>query len=932
MKVKNEKTKRYGFVMLVYLLGIFIGAIDTGILTPARTVVQNSFGVDERTGIWMITAFTLAYACAMPILGKLADRIGRKRVYMVAVAFFGAGSLICGLSNFAGSFPMLIAGRVIQALGGGGIMPLATAEFGTGFPEEKRGMALGLVGGVYGIANILGATLGSAILDLVGTANWHWLFFINLPICVFVVAAAIVALPKNEKQPAQKIDLKGTFVLVLLVLSLMYSLNNIDFFNFGETIGDLNVYPFLIAFVVLIPLFLWIEKRAVDPIFNTGYFKSKNIVIVFFLAFIVGVMLMGMVFVPQFAENALKTPEGSGGYFVTILGLFAGIGGPMGGKLVDKFGPKKILFFGFGVSLISALFLALYATVHVSTVAVIVSLVLMGTGLGFVMGTPLNYMMLSNTKPEESNSALSALSLMRSIGTTIGPMLMIGFIAQAGISAQDSIMNVIPPVSSIQIQADDTLTGNIRDDLKAVEVNLGLMDGLKTQLLAKTDELETDNTALQQATDKTNADLEVLKNEPRFKKMLDEMDFEMPENMESPDFSEIREMLNKDSGMTAADIEDKLSMLDFKQQDMNIDMNGDGELPDDVVQKISSSSVTTIVDNTVYLVDRVFGIYTPDVIADIQDGIGQGIDGIQSGIDGIGEAIDGIGDGIDGMTSAEDGITAGTDGISKGIDGMDTGVKEMNKAVKGIKSGIAGIQKGKADLQKGLDGVTAGITGMQQGIVGLDAQIAAKQQELQQQIDAGAPAYVIGPLQGQLAGLNAARKNLADQLSTAQAQQQQMQGAIAKMDDQISSMNAATRKLKNSKGDLVTLIDDMEQQKALMETMKQHVGETKTLMEQLKDLLTQTQANMQSANEGLAELKDSIPGLFDAAKKSYIEAVKAKGPEIEATFQSTLNAGFQQMYYTVSVFAVVAAVALIFYKQQKKKKADSAQGLSAEQN
>ena len=104
MEDKKNKTKRYGFVMLVYLLGIFIGAIDTGILTPARTVVQNSFQVDERIGIWMITAFTLAYACAMPILGKLADRIGRKRVYMVAVALFGTGSLLCGVCNFGGSF------------------------------------------------------------------------------------------------------------------------------------------------------------------------------------------------------------------------------------------------------------------------------------------------------------------------------------------------------------------------------------------------------------------------------------------------------------------------------------------------------------------------------------------------------------------------------------------------------------------------------------------------------------------------------------------------------------------------------------------------------------------------------------------------------------------------------------------------------------
>ncbi len=923
MRENVEKKKRYGFVMLIYLLGIFIGAIDTGILTPARTVVQNSFGVDERTGIWMITAFTLAYACAMPILGKLADRIGRKRVYMVAVAFFGTGSLICGLSNFAGSFPLLITGRVIQAFGGGGIMPLATAEFGTGFPEGKRGLALGLVGGVYGIANILGATLGSAILDLVGTANWHWLFFINLPICLFVVTAAVFALPKGEKLPAQKIDLKGTFVLVLLVLSLMYSLNNIDFFNFGETIKDMSVYPFLILFVLLIPVFLLLEKRAADPIFNMGYFKSKNIVITFFLAFIVGVMLMGMVFVPQFAENALKTPAGSGGYFVTVLGLFAGIGGPMGGKLVDKFGPKKILLFGFGVSLTGALFLALYATLYVSTAAVIISLVLMGTGLGFVMGTPLNYMMLSNTKAEESNSALSALSLMRSIGTTIGPMLMVGFIAQAGMTAQDTIINLIPPVSSIQIHADEALVGSIRDDLGAVEINIGMMEDKKTQLLAKTDELETQNAALKRAEGKTNMDLNAVKNDPRFKKMLDDMGFEMPDSMEAPDFSEVRDMLNQDSGVTASDIGEKLAMLDFNAQQMDIDMT-DGELPDDVVQKLSGSSVTTIVENTEYLVDRMFDIYTPAVIADIQDGIEQGILGIQLGIDGIQSGIDGIGEGISGMTGAQEGIAAGTDGISAGLEGINTGVKQMGKAVAGIKGGIAGINKGIADMQKGLDGISAGIAGMQQGIVGLDAQIAAKQQELQQQIDVGAPPSVIGPIQGQLQGLTAAKQSLTAKLSDAQVQQQQMQSAMAQMNAQIKEMNTSVKKLRSSKQSLNTLIDDMQQEKALMETMQQDIAETQTLMVQLHELLTLSADKMQHANEGLATLKDSIPAYFDGAEQSYIASIEALSPDIETAFQSAVNSGFQQMYYSVAVFTVVAAAALMFYRS--KKKSDSASG------
>ena len=154
------KKKNFVLILITYLLGIFMGAIDTGILSPARTVIQNDFGVDEKSGIWMITIYTLAFAASIPIMGKLADKFGRKVIYMTSILLFGLGSLFCGLSQDFGGFGLLLAARAVQAIGGGGIIPVATAEFGTSFPKEKRGLALGLVGGVYGIANIFGALSG----------------------------------------------------------------------------------------------------------------------------------------------------------------------------------------------------------------------------------------------------------------------------------------------------------------------------------------------------------------------------------------------------------------------------------------------------------------------------------------------------------------------------------------------------------------------------------------------------------------------------------------------------------------------------------------------------------------------------------------------------------------------------------------------------
>lgn len=479
MKTKNRKA---GFVLvvIVYLLGIFMGAIDTGIVTPARTVIQNYLGVGDKTGIWMITMYTLAYAASIPIMGKMADKYGRKYIYLISIFLFGIGSLFCGLSQSFGSFTVLLIARAVQAIGGGGIVPIATAEFGTTFPKEKRGMALGLIGGVYGIANIFGSSAGSAILDIFGRNNWQFIFYVNVPITIFILIAGILCLPNSKAEEVKKVDYFGITILTIMILSLLYGLKNIDFFDLAATITNNNVYPYLIAFIVLLPFFLLAEKKADDPVMNINYFKNVRIVITLILSFLSGFILMGMIFVPQFSENALKITSGNGGYFVLILGLFAGIGAPISGKLIDKYGVKLILGFGFLISAIGALYIVFITVNYPSVINVAICLILVGLGIGFTMGTPLNYMMLDNTKTEEATSALATLSLIRSIGTSIAPAIMVGFLSHAGMSVQGNIMSILPnevtlpdlPYAQELSEEIDTLKANpqMAEKLKGVEI------------------------------------------------------------------------------------------------------------------------------------------------------------------------------------------------------------------------------------------------------------------------------------------------------------------------------------------------------------------------------------------------------------------------------------------------------------------------------
>lgn len=475
MMTKNAKKPNLVLVSIIYLAGIFMGAIDTGIVTPARTLIQSNLGVNDQTGIWMITIYTLAYAASIPIMGKLADTFGRKYIYLTCISLFGIGSLFCGLAESFGGFSLLLAARVVQAIGGGGILPIATAEFGTSFPENKRGMALGLVGGVYGIANIFGASAGSLILNIFGQNNWQFIFYVNVPISLFVLLTGFFTLQNAKSENRQKTDVFGIFLLTAMILSLLYGLKNLDFFNIAGTIKNLDVYPFLLLFILLLPLFLLIEKKAADPVMNLKYFTNRNILITLIISFLSGIVMMGMIFVPQFSENALKIPTGSGGYLVIILGVFAGVSAPISGKLIDKFGVKIVLGFGFLVSVIGAVFTILVTTAYPCFLTVAVSLILIGIGIGFTMGTPLNYMMLENTDEKQSNSALATLSLVRSIGTAIAPAIMVGFIAHAGGLVQTNVMNLLPKevtVPSLPYVQD------ITDELNKLKSNEQMKDKL----------------------------------------------------------------------------------------------------------------------------------------------------------------------------------------------------------------------------------------------------------------------------------------------------------------------------------------------------------------------------------------------------------------------------------------------------------------------
>jgi len=312
---------------------------------------------------------------------------------------------------------------------------------------------LGLVGMVYGVASVFGGSAGSLILDIAGQENWQWIFYINVPIAVIVVALGIWALPQETQNSERKLDLPGVFILVTMITALLWAFQNLDFTKIGESLGDPNVWIGLLIFLVMLPAFWVAEVRVDDPLIDFKYFATINVGTTLLFGAVSGILMMTVMFIPQFAENCMRLPSGRGGYPTIIIGLASAIGAPLSGRLTDRFGPRLVLGIGVLISAISGFMLIYWASPYPSFISTSVSIFVMGLGLGFLMGAPLTYLILHLIPETDANSGQATLSLIRSLGTTLAPAIMVGLLATAMGGLSGKVMDAMPAMEMPKMPA-----------------------------------------------------------------------------------------------------------------------------------------------------------------------------------------------------------------------------------------------------------------------------------------------------------------------------------------------------------------------------------------------------------------------------------------------------------------------------------------------
>ncbi len=399
----------------VVVLGAIMSILDITVVSVALETFQREFGADTSDVAWTMTGYTLALAAVIPMTGWAADRFGTKRLYLLAVGLFTAGSVLCAAAS---SLEMLVTFRVLQGLGGGMLMPLGMTILTRAAGPERIGRVMAVLGIPMLLGPIFGPIIGGALID---NASWHWIFLINLPIGILAIVYAVMVLPKDEVEPSETFDFVGMLLLSPGLAAFLYGISSIP--ETGTPWATKVLVPAILGLVLISAFVPWaLRTTNLHPLVELRLLKNRNMTValiamsLFAIAFFGASLLFPLYFIQVRGESA-----GFTGWLLAPQGLGAMLTMPLAGVLADKIGPGKIVMAGITTITVG---MAMFTQIGPDTgyPYLLGALFIMGLGMGATM-MPIMTAALATLSHQNVARGSTLLNIQQQVAASIGTAL-----------------------------------------------------------------------------------------------------------------------------------------------------------------------------------------------------------------------------------------------------------------------------------------------------------------------------------------------------------------------------------------------------------------------------------------------------------------------------------------------------------------------------
>ena len=394
-------------IILTAGVGLFLSTLDTGIINVALPTLNRTFHVNVSVIAWTVTLYLLSLSTTIVVFGRVSDRVGRLKVYLWGLIVFAIASI---LSGGAVSAPQLIFFRGLQGLGAAMLQATSTAIITTYIPQERRGTALGTLGMILGLGPVLGPSIGGILLSF---ANWRFIFWINVPICLLGLWGTLKLMRVTaERHGRIPLNLSSDILLGVATFGILYGLSA------NSIHGFMRILPFGL-FVLSLTGYIMLERRAPHPIVSLSLFRNGSFVIPIFSATVLGLATaVAFIIPPYFLEQISRLVPWQVGLINLASPLGLVILSRISGKRIGTFGTLRLMIAGFSLMLIA---LAILSAMQSNWYPILLGALLLLYGAGAGIFVPANLSAIMGSVGTELQGTIGAFQRMvQNIGIAIG--------------------------------------------------------------------------------------------------------------------------------------------------------------------------------------------------------------------------------------------------------------------------------------------------------------------------------------------------------------------------------------------------------------------------------------------------------------------------------------------------------------------------------